>query len=217
MIELRDISKTYKNDQPILKKISFKITKGEMIFVTGASGAGKTTLLRLLGIIEKPSNGTIMIRGQNITTMHQKTIPFLRRNFGLIFQDFKLLMDRSVFNNVALPLFISGFDRSQIPRRVRAALDKVGLLNKENSMPITLSGGEQQRLCIARAIINRPAILLADEPTANLDIAYEKEIMEILKDFNRVGVTVVVATHNSEMVRSFRARQLMIKNGKIIE
>ena len=126
-------------------------------------------------------------------------------------------MDRSVFNNVALPLFISGFDRSQIPRRVRAALDKVGLLNKENSMPITLSGGEQQRLCIARAIINRPAILLADEPTANLDIAYEKEIMEILKDFNRVGVTVVVATHNSEMVRSFRARQLMIKNGKIIE
>ncbi len=217
MIELRDISKTYKNDQPILKKISFKITKGEMIFVTGASGAGKTTLLRLLGIIEKPSNGTIMIRGQNITTMHQKTIPFLRRNFGLIFQDFKLLMDRSVFNNVALPLFISGFDRSQIPRRVRAALDKVGLLNKENQMPITLSGGEQQRLCIARAIINRPAILLADEPTANLDIAYEKEIMEILKDFNRVGVTVVVATHNSEMVRSFRARQLMIKNGKIIE
>ena len=217
MIELRDISKTYKNDQPILKKISLKITKGEMIFVTGASGAGKTTLLRLLGIIEKPSNGTIMIRGQNITTMHQKTIPFLRRNFGLIFQDFKLLMDRSVFNNVALPLFISGFDRSQIPRRVRAALDKVGLLNKENSMPITLSGGEQQRLCIARAIINRPAILLADEPTANLDIAYEKEIMEILKDFNRVGVTVVVATHNSEMVRSFRARQLMIKNGKIIE
>lgn len=215
MIQLEKITKRYRENIPILKKISVSVSEGEMVFVTGHSGAGKTTLLRLMGLVEKPSEGHIFINGQNVTNIHPRSLPFLRRNYGLIFQDSKLLNDRNVFDNVALPLRISGFRRSEIPSRVRAALDKVGLLKKEQSMPVTLSGGEQQRLCIARAIINRPAILLADEPTANLDVAYEREIIKILKDFNQVGVTVVVATHNTAMVESMQARQIALKNGEL--
>jgi len=215
MIQLENITKRYRENVPILKKISVSVSEGEMVFVTGHSGAGKTTLLRLMGLVEKPSEGHIFINGQNVTNINPRSLPFLRRNYGLIFQDSKLLNDRNVFDNVALPLRISGFRRSEIPSRVRAALDKVGLLKKEQSMPVTLSGGEQQRLCIARAIINRPAILLADEPTANLDVAYEREIIEILKDFNQVGVTVVVATHNTAMVESMQARQISLKNGEL--
>ena len=215
MIQLENITKIYRENVPILKKISVSVSEGEMVFVTGHSGAGKTTLLRLMGLVEKPSEGHIFINGQNVTNINPRSLPFLRRNYGLIFQDSKLLNDRNVFDNVALPLRISGFRRSEIPSRVRAALDKVGLLKKEQSMPVTLSGGEQQRLCIARAIINRPAILLADEPTANLDVAYEREIIEILKDFNQVGVTVVVATHNTAMVESMQARQISLKNGEL--
>ena len=215
MIQLEKITKKYRENVPILKKISVSVSEGEMVFVTGHSGAGKTTLLRLMGLVEKPSEGHIFINGQNVTNINPRSLPFLRRNYGLIFQDSKLLNDRNVFDNVALPLRISGFRRSEIPSRVRAALDKVGLLKKEQSMPVTLSGGEQQRLCIARAIINRPAILLADEPTANLDVAYEREIIEILKDFNQVGVTVVVATHNTAMVESMQARQISLKNGEL--
>ena len=188
-----------------------------MVFVTGHSGAGKTSLLKLIGVVEKPTSGAIFIKGQNITNINSDALPFLRRNFGLIFQDLKLLMDRDVFDNVALPLFISGFPRAQIPRRVRAALDKVGLLRKERSLPITLSGGEQQRLSIARAIINRPAILLADEPTANLDDAYEADILEILKDFNRVGVTVIIATHNIKMVKNMQLQNISLKNGELLK
>ena len=212
MIQLEKITKRYRENIPILKKISVSVSEGEMVFVTGHSGAGKTTLLRLMGLVEKPSEGHIFINGQNVTNINLRSLPFLRRNYGFIFQDSKLLNDRNVFDNVALPLRISGFRRSEIPSRVRAALDKVGLLKKEQSMPVTLSGGEQQRLCIARAIINRPAILLADEPTANLDVAYEREIIKILKDFNQVGVTVVVATHNTAMVESMQARQIALKN-----
>ncbi len=215
MIEVRNITKTYNESTPILHDVSLSIKEGEMLFITGPSGAGKTTLLRLIGALERPNTGSILIGGQDITKMHINSLPFLRRNFGLIFQDLKLLMDRSVFENVALPLFISGFPRSEIPKRVRAALDKVGLLRKEASMPITLSGGEQQRLCIARAIINRPAILLADEPTANLDQAYEMEIIEILQDFNRVGVTVIMATHNLDMVRNMDAKSIYLEKGEI--
>ena len=215
MIQLQNITKKYRENVPILKKINVSVSEGEMVFVTGHSGAGKTTLLKLMGLVEKPSEGNIFINKQNVTNINPRSLPFLRRNYGLIFQDSKLLKDRNIFDNVALPLRISGFRRSEIPSRVRAALDKVGLLKKEQAMPITLSGGEQQRLCIARAIINRPAILLADEPTANLDVAYEREIIKILKDFNQVGVTVVVATHNTAMVKSLRARQIALKNGEL--
>ncbi len=216
MIEASNITKSYNDTNPILRDVSFSVDKGEMLFITGPSGAGKTTLLRLIGALERPNKGSIIIGGQDITKMHPNSLPFLRRNFGLIFQDLKLLMDRNVFDNVALPLFISGYSRSEIPKRVRAALDKVGLMHKEMSMPITLSGGEQQRLCIARAIINRPAILLADEPTANLDEAYEREIIEILKDFNRVGVTVIMATHNVNIVRSMHVKNIYLERGAIV-
>ena len=217
MIETSNITKSYNDNNPILRDVSFSVGEGEMLFITGPSGAGKTTLLRLIGALERPDKGSITIGGQDITKMHPKSLPFLRRNFGLIFQDLKLLMDRNVFDNVALPLFISGYPRSEIPKRVRASLDKVGLMRKELSMPITLSGGEQQRLCIARAIINRPAILLADEPTANLDQAYEREIIEILKDFNRVGVTVIMATHNLNMVRNMHANNIYLEKGEIVK
>ena len=213
MIEVNQVTKTYRGQRPVLKDISFNINEGEMVFVTGHSGAGKTTLLRIIGAIERPTSGSLRIKGQDITKMSKLAYPYLRRNFGLVFQDLKLLMDRSVFDNVALPLKISGFQRNQISRRVRAALDKVGLLRREQAMPITLSGGEQQRLCIARAIIDRPAILLADEPTASLDEAYEREIIEMLKDFNQVGVTVIIATHNTSMVKAINGRKISLEKG----
>lgn len=215
MISLSQVCKRYPGGFEALKNISFSIEKGEMVFVTGHSGAGKSTLLNLIAAIEPPSSGSIIINGQNLSQLRPAAVPFLRRNFGLIFQDHKLLFDRSVFDNVMLPLEITGFDRSEASKRVRAALDKVGLLAREKTMPIALSGGEQQRLCIARAIVHRPSILLADEPTGNLDSTYASEILEMFKSFNQVGVTVLIVTHDERLIERFGERTLHFQHGTL--
>ncbi|UCD69129.1 MAG: cell division ATP-binding protein FtsE [Betaproteobacteria bacterium] len=215
MITVSHVSKRYPGGYEALRNVSLRVEPGEMVFVTGHSGAGKSTLLKLVGGIERPSSGSVVINGKNITSMGRASLPFLRRNFGFIFQDHKLLFDRSVYSNAALPLIISGFPRREIARRVRAALDKVGLLDRERARPVALSGGEQQRLCIARAIVNRPAILLADEPTGNLDAAYAAEIITMFKAFNQVGVTVVIATHDVAMIDELGARTVQLDHGAI--
>jgi len=195
MINFEQVFKRYPGNLDALQNISLKITSGELIFVTGSSGAGKSTLLKLISSVEKPTSGSIIFENQNLTQIRNKDIPFLRRRFGMIFQDHKLLYDRNCFENVTLPLSINNMSKHDSSRRVRAALDKVGLLNKEKMMPISLSGGEQQRLAIARAIVSRPSILIADEPTANLDREYADEIMNIFFSFQQVGVTVIISTH----------------------
>jgi cell division transport system ATP-binding protein len=215
MITVSHISKRYPGGYEALRDVSASVEPGEMLFVTGHSGAGKSTLLKLIGGIERPTRGSVVINGQNITKMGAASMPFLRRNFGFIFQDHKLLFDRSVFDNAALPLVISGFPRREIGRRVRAALDKVGLLGREKARPVTLSGGEQQRVCIARAVVNRPAILLADEPTGNLDAAYAGEIMAMFKSFNQVGVTVMIATHDLGLIHGMQERTIHLDHGKL--
>jgi len=217
MITVSHISKRYPGGYEALRNVSTHVDPGEMVFVTGHSGAGKSTLLKLIGGIERPTSGSVVINGKNITTMGGSSLPFLRRNFGFIFQDHKLLFDRSVYDNAALPLIISGFPRREIARRVRAALDKVGLLDREKARPVTLSGGEQQRLCIARAIVNRPAILLADEPTGNLDAAYGEEIIAMFKAFNQVGVTVVIATHDLDLIQGLGARSIRLDHGVLAQ
>jgi cell division transport system ATP-binding protein len=215
VITVSHLSKRYPGGFQALQNVTLGIEAGEMVFVTGHSGAGKSTLLKLIAAIERPTSGSVLINGQNVTAMKAAAIPFLRRNFGLIFQDHKLLFDRSVFDNVALPLTICGFPRREVGRRVRAALDKVGLLAREKARPITLSGGEQQRLCIARAIVNRPAILMADEPTGNLDAAYADEIIGMFQAFNQVGVTVLIATHDLSMIARLGARRVHLDHGRL--
>ncbi|MFN0039772.1 MAG: cell division ATP-binding protein FtsE [Burkholderiales bacterium] len=217
MISVSHVTKRYQGGYEALRDVTFSIAAGEMVFVTGHSGAGKSTLLKLIAAIEKPTAGSIIINGQNVSSLKPGAIPFLRRNFGLIFQNHKLLFDRNAFDNVALPLLITGFPRGEIVRRVRAALDKVGLLGREKTMPVTLSGGEQQRLCIARAIVNRPAILLADEPTGNLDAAYAGEIIGMFKSFNQVGVTVLIATHDQAMIERLGPRILHLDHGRFLQ
>jgi cell division transport system ATP-binding protein len=216
MISVSHVSKRYPGGYEALRDVTLAIEAGEMAFITGHSGAGKSTLLKLIAAIERPTSGSVIINGQNVSALKPAAIPFLRRNFGLIFQDHKLLFDRNVFENVALPLAITGFPRREISRRARAALDKVGLLGREKALPVTLSGGEQQRLCIARAIVNRPAILLADEPTGNLDTAYAEEIIGMFKSFNQVGVTVVIATHDEEMIHRLGPRILQLDHGRFV-
>ena len=216
MIKLNQVAKRYQGAVPALKNVSLTIEPSEFLFLTGHSGAGKSTLLKLIAAIQLPTAGTVVINGQNTSTLHRGAIPFLRRNFGLIFQDHKLLYDRSVYDNVLLPLHICGFDHREAAKRVRAALDKVGLLAKEKADPITLSGGEQQRLCVARAIVNRPAILIADEPTANLDSAYATDIMDMFKSFNEVGVTVIIATHDQAMIERYAPRVVNLKQGELV-
>lgn len=196
MIKFDNVTKRYPGGHEALRGVSFEIAKGELVFITGHSGAGKSTLLKLTAAIERPTSGTVLLNNQNIGTMRRAGLPYVRRNFGMIFQDHKLLYDRSAFDNVALPLAIDGVAGREAGKRVRAALDKVGLLNREKAMPIALSGGEQQRLAIARAIVSRPAVLLADEPTGNLDATYASDIMALFRSFNDVGVTVIVATHD---------------------
>jgi len=215
-IALSNVHKRYPGGHEALADISLGIDSGEMVFITGHSGAGKSTLLKLMAAIERPTAGSVIVNGQNIGRLRPRGIPFLRRNFGLVFQDHKLLFDRSVFDNVMLPLDIIGFDRREGARRARAALDKVGLLHREKARPITLSGGEQQRLCIARAIVHRPSILLADEPTGNLDAGHAAGIGELFRDFNRVGVTVVLATHDLQLAAWLQPRLLEIRGGRIV-
>ena len=215
MINFSQVCKRYPGGFEALKNISFSIETGEMVFITGHSGAGKSTLLKLMTAIERPTSGSVIVNGQNVGAMRPRAIPFLRRNFGLIFQDHKLLFDRNVFDNVMLPLNIRGFDRREAARRARAALDKVGLLSKEKARPITLSGGEQQRVCIARAIVHRPAILLADEPTGNLDAAYASDLGELFKSFNQVGVTVVIATHDENLAARLKPRTITLMQGTL--
>lgn len=215
MIEFSRIYKRYPEGYEALKNVSFEIAEGEMIFLTGHSGAGKSTLLKLIAAIERPTSGNIIVKGQNVSSIKGGALPYLRRNLGLIFQDHKVLFDRSVFDNVMLPLQICGFDYRESAKRVRAALDKVGLLKREKTSPIALSGGEQQRLCIARAIVNRPSILLADEPTGNLDADYADDIMNIFKSFHQVGVTLLISSHDSNVLRQFKGRVLALKNGEL--
>ena len=215
MISLSQVCKRYPGGYDALKNISFTMQPGELVAVTGHSGAGKSTLLKLIAAIERPTRGSIIVNGQNTSSLRPATVPYLRRNFGLVFQDHKLLFERTVFENVLLPLQITGFERKESAKRVRAALYKVGLLDKEKMFPITLSGGEQQRLCIARAIVNRPAILLADEPTGNLDAAYASDIMELFKSFNQVGVTVIIASHDEAMLMRLNPRLLKLTHGEL--
>ena len=202
MIRFKRVSKNF-GGQADLSSISFKIDAGEFVFVSGASGAGKTTLLKLVAAIERPSAGLVEVNGQELSTLKPRELPYLRRNLGLIFQDHKLLYDRSAFDNVVLPLAIIGTPPADAARRARAALDKVGLLGRERSFPLALSGGEQQRLAIARAIVNRPAILIADEPTANLDRLAARQVISMLRDFNQVGVTIVASTHDDGIFVGF--------------
>jgi cell division transport system ATP-binding protein len=215
MISASALTKRYSEGLEALKNVSFEIGDGEMIFITGHSGAGKSTLFKLMAAIERPSSGSIVVNGQNLAALSKGAIPYLRRNFGLIFQDQKLLFDRSVLDNVLLPLAIVGQSGKDATRRARAALDKVGLLAREKTFPIALSGGEQQRLAIARAVVNRPAILLADEPTTNLDSASAADILEIFRAFHQVGVTVVIATHDPQWMARLAARVLCLEKGQI--
>lgn len=215
MINFSNVSKRYPNSYDALKNITFTIETGEMVFITGHSGAGKSTLLKLIAAIERPTSGSIIVNGQNVGVLQGAAIPFLRRNLGLVFQDQKILFDRNVFDNVLLPLQIGDFDPRTATGRVRAALDKVGLLGKEKARPITLSGGEQQRLCIARAVVNRPSILIADEPTANLDADYARDIMDMFRSFHQVGVTVLIATHAAELLGGTQQRTLTLAHGEL--
>ncbi len=216
MISFSKVWKRYPGGLEALRNVTFTIAAGEMVFITGHSGAGKSTVLKLTAAIERPSGGSIIVNGQNVGALRPGAVPYLRRNFGLIFQDHKLLFDRNAFENVMLPLHVNGFERREAARRVRAALDKVGLLAKEKAFPITLSGGEQQRLAIARAIVHRPAILLADEPTGNLDAGYAADIGELFRSFNQVGVTVVIATHDEALAARLQPRVIALKAGGIV-
>jgi len=217
MIQLSQVSKRYPNGHEALKSVNLTVNTGEMVFVTGHSGAGKSTLFKLITRIEKPTSGQVLVDGKNLGRLSERKIPSLRREIGVIFQDHKLLMDRSVFDNVALPLIVLGMPRDEIGKRVRAALGKVGLHGKDKQLPITLSGGEQQRVGIARAVINRPSILLADEPTGNLDESLSNEIMDIFTDFNQVGVTVVIATHELRQIDRLNKRTLHLNQGEMVD
>ncbi len=215
MISFSQVRKSYRGGHEALAELSFSIDTGELVFITGRSGAGKSTLLKLIPAIERPTSGTVIVNGQNIGSMRRPAIPYLRRNLGLIFQDQKLLYDRSVFDNVMLPLAFTGQPHKEAARRARAALDKVGLLSREKANPVTLSGGEQQRLCIARAVVNRPSILLADEPTASLDSASAAEVIEMFRAFNQVGVTVLIVTHDEGLIQRLNPRVLKLAQGRL--
>lgn len=216
MIRFVNASKRYSSGFDALKNVSFHMAPGEMAFLTGHSGAGKSSLLKLIALLERSSRGQVIVNNQNLTKVPRRRIPFFRRNIGIIFQDHQLLFDRTVFDNVALPLIIAGYSRHDIAKRVRAALDKVGLLGKEKKYPITLSGGEQQRVGIARAVVNKPPLILADEPTGNLDPELSAEIMNLFQDFSDVGVTVLVATHDIALISELPYRTLTLKEGKLI-
>ena len=215
MIQFDNVNKRYPGGHEALSGVSFHIQPGEMVFLTGHSGAGKSSLLKLIALIERSSRGQVFVDGQNLSRLKSRHIPQLRRKIGIVFQSHNLLFDRTVFDNVALPLIIAGYHQSEVGRRVRAALDKVGLLNRDKAYPITLSGGEQQRVGIARAVVNRPPLLLADEPTGNLDPELSKEIMGLFEEFNRVGVSVLIATHDHDLISRLDHRLLTLSGGRL--
>jgi cell division transport system ATP-binding protein len=216
MIQFHNITKRYPGGFEALNNVTLSMQAGEMAFLTGHSGAGKSTLLKIISLIEKPTRGQAILNSINLNTLPSSRIPYIRRNIGIIFQDHQLLFDRPVFENVALPLVIQGYGQREIAKRTRAALDKVGLLHKEKSMPITLSGGEQQRVGIARAVVHKPMLLLADEPTGNLDPVLSREIMQIFVDFHQVGVSVLVASHDLNLIEELQKPVITLNKGKII-
>ncbi len=216
MIRFVNASKRYHSGFDALQNISFHLAEGEMAFLTGHSGAGKSSLLKLIALLERSSRGQVFVNNQNLAKIPRRRIPYFRRNIGIIFQDHQLLFDRTVYDNVALPLIIAGHAPRDIGKRVRAALDKVGLLGKEKKYPITLSGGEQQRVGIARAVVNKPPLILADEPTGNLDPELSAEIMGIFQEFSEVGVSVLVATHDIALISKLPYRTLTLKNGQLV-
>ncbi|MGR8930754.1 MAG: cell division ATP-binding protein FtsE [Gammaproteobacteria bacterium] len=216
MLSFEHVSKRYPDAGDALVDVSFRLKRGEMAFLTGRSGAGKSTLLKLVAMMEQCSRGQVTLDGKDITKITERRIPYLRRNLGLIFQDYKLLNDRTVFDNVALPLIVSGYPHNEVARRVRAALDKVSLLGKERKHPLALSGGEQQRVGIARAIVNKPKLILADEPTGNLDPGLSAEVMNIFEQFMQVGVTVLIATHDVELIERLGHRVLTLEKGHLL-
>lgn len=217
MIRFSAVAKRYPGGLEALRGVSFDVAEGEMVAVTGHSGAGKSTLLKLAAGIERASAGTVLVQGQNLGALGEPALAILRRRIGFVFQEHKLLFDRNAFENVALPLRISGFAPQEAARRVRAALDKVGLLGREKAMPVALSGGEQQRLCIARAIVNRPMMLVADEPTGNLDVDYARSIIDLFASFHQVGVTVLLATHDEASLARLGCRRVTLAAGALAE
>ncbi len=217
MILLQNVSKRYPTGHLAISDLNLGVEQGEMAFLTGHSGAGKSTVLKLIALIERPSRGQILIDNKNVSHLSRRAIPWVRRKIGFIFQNAQLLYDRTVFDNVALPLVISGYRRREIERRTRAALDKVGLLSREKATPIALSGGEQQRVGIARAVVNKPSILLADEPTGNLDPELSAEIMKLFNLFNQLGVTVLIASHELELISRFNKRIIRLQRGRLVE
>jgi cell division transport system ATP-binding protein len=216
MITFDRVSKRYEEGHDALREISVSIDRDELVFLTGHSGAGKSTLLRLIMLMDRPTRGQLIVDGQDLAAVGSRGVARHRRNIGVVFQNHQLLADRSVFDNVALPLIIAGYDHREVGRRVRAALDKVGLLNRERALPVTLSGGEQQRVGIARAVVGKPKILLADEPTGNLDPALSAEIMQLFEEFNQVGVTVLIASHDLVLISRLHHRIITLNQGRLI-
>ena len=216
MIKFVNVNKRYSETGDVLRNVSFHLRRGEMAFLTGHSGAGKSTLLRLIAAMERCSRGQILLDGQDLSHVKENQLPFIRRKMGFIYQDYKLLQDRTVFDNVALPLVIAGYGHYEITRRVRAALDKVSLSGKEKKYPLALSGGEQQRVGIARAVVNKPPIIIADEPTGNLDPELSEEIMFLFGQFQQVGVTVLIASHDISLITQLNHRVLKLDHGQLV-
>ena len=216
MILFERVGKRYGGRFDALANLDFRVQRGEMVFLTGHSGAGKSSLLRLIMLLERPTRGRVLVAGHDIGRLHPGQVPFYRRQIGVVFQDHQLLHDRSIYHNVALPLEIRGADPREVARRVRAALDKVGLLHREKALPIELSGGEQQRVGIARAVVNKPSLLLADEPTGNLDPQLSADIMALFEDFNRIGTTVMIASHDLALIARLSHRVLRLRQGRLI-
>lgn len=217
MIHFDNVSKRYPGGHEALRGVNLELDAGELAFLTGHSGAGKSTLLKLLMLLERPTSGALLINGKNVSHLSNYRIPSYRRQLGVVFQDHQLLMDRTVFDNVALPLQVAGYSRKETGRRVRAALDSVGLLSKEKQSPLALSGGEQQRVGIARAVVHKPRILLADEPTGNLDPELSSEIMNLFQRFQNVGVTVLIATHDIDLINRLNHRIVRLEQGLVVD